>query len=142
MERAPPLQSRGSELLAAEEEVEQEEDEEGGEGASGIEEGIPGGGGARSYEGLVNFVESGIGGGDEPGVERPGPVPAPAVAANAAIQQQVEDEIFDEMGRFPDQVVKGEDEVVGGRGQQPAEEGLDDVAGVRGGKGVGGGKED
>ena len=50
-----------------EETVKQEGDEESEEGAGGVEEGIPGGGGAGGDEGLMEFVQAGIGGGDEPG---------------------------------------------------------------------------
>src|SRR5208283_4757699 len=90
----------------------------------------------------MDFVEGGVGGGDEPGGEGPRPVPAGASAANAAVEQEIEDEVFGEVGRLADEEVDG----VKGRAAKgrykPVENGADDGGGVLGGEGVGGRGED
>lgn len=93
--------------------VEVEEDEEGDEGAGGVKERIPGGGGAGSDEGLMDFVEGGIGGGDEPRAESPGPVPATTRAANATVEKKEKDEVLDEMGAFANEEMNGVELVFG-----------------------------
>jgi len=91
--------------VAAEEAVEEVDDGEGGQGAGGVEEGIPGGGGARGYEGLVYFVEGGVGSGDEPGGPGPGPTPAGMREADSAEKDQIENEVLGEVRGFADEVV-------------------------------------
>ena len=98
-----------------------EEDKVGDEGADGIDEGIPGGGGAAGDEGLVDFVEAGIADGDDEGGDAPGPVPAGASAADRAEKQNAEDEIFGEVGALSDDVVDVNDLAVREVGQEPAE---------------------
>jgi hypothetical protein len=130
------------EIGAASEAVEGEEEKEGDQGAGGVEKRVPGGGGARGDEGLVNFVEAGIGGGDEPGGGGPRPAPVGAAGADAAIEKNEEDEVFGEVGAFADEEMEVVDGVGGERGQEPAENGFDDGAGVEGREGVRGEKED
>jgi len=86
--------------------VNEEEDQQGEEGSDGVEEGIPGRGGAGGDEGLVDFVKGRISSSNEPGEESPRPAPAGAFATNAAVEQQIENEILREMGAFADEVVK------------------------------------
>src|SRR5579871_2960274 len=78
-----------------------EEGEVGKEGADGVEQGVPWGGGAASDEGLVDFVEAGVAGGDDEGGDAPGPVPADAGTADAAEKQNAEDEVFGEVRGLP-----------------------------------------
>ena len=90
----------------------------------------------------MNFVEAGIGGGNEPGGGGPGPAPAGAIGTDAAIEKNKEDEVFGEVGGFADEEMEMVDGVGGERGQEPAEDGFDDGAGVEGREGVCGEKED
>jgi hypothetical protein len=124
--------------LAAEEPVEEVDDEEGDEGAGGVEERIPGGGGAGGDEGLVDFVEGGIGCGDEPGGPGPGPTPTDLGEADAAEEDQVEDEVFGEVSGLADEVVDDVELRFGDVGKQSVQDGVEDGAGVVGGEGVGG----
>ena len=119
-----------------------EEGEVGDEGADGVEEGIPGGGGAAGDEGLVDFVEAGVAGGDDEGSDAPCPMPADAGAANATEKQNAEDEVFSEVGALTDDVMDVGDLVVRQKGKEPAEERFDDAAGMFGGKEIGGHEED
>ena len=107
-----------------------------------IEKGVPGGSLARGDKGLMDFVQGGVARGDEPGGEGPGPVPTDARAANAAVQQRIENEVFGEMRRLADVVM---DDFKGGIAEgrrEPAENGPNDGARVCGGKGVCGSCED
>lgn len=112
------------------------------EGADGVEQGVPGGGGAAGNEGLVDFVEAGVAGGDDEGGDAPGPVPADARAADGAEKQNAEDEIFSEVGALSNDVMDMDDLVMREVGEEPAEKRLDDAAGVVGGEDVGGHEED
>ena len=53
----------------------------------------------------MDFVEAGVASGDEPGGESGGPIPAAAVAAQATKQEEKENKIFREVGKFTDDVV-------------------------------------
>jgi hypothetical protein len=119
-----------------------EEGEVGEEGADGVEEGIPWAGGAAGDEGLVDFVEAGVAGGDDEGGEAPRPAPADAGAANGAEKQNGEDEIFGEVGALANDVVDVGDLAVGEVREEPAQERLDEVAGVFLREKVGGHPED
>ncbi len=122
--------------------MDQEENEEGDEGPSGVEEGIPGGSVARRDEGLMDFVEGGVGCGDEPCGEGPGPMPADARTANAAVEQQIENEIFGEVRGFADEEVDGVKSRFAEGGREPAENDPENGGGVFGGKSVRGSGED
>src|SRR5258708_12566638 len=76
-----------------------------GKGADGVEQGIPGRSGTRSYEGLMNFIERGIACCDRQRGKRPGPAPVRTAVANSAKQQHTENEIFREMRRLADKKV-------------------------------------
>lgn len=78
----------------------------------------------------MNFVEHGVSGCDEPGDESPGPVPAAALATNAAIKKQEEDEILHEMGRFADEMMGGIEVLRRHGGEEPAERRHDEAGGV------------
>ena len=119
-----------------------EKGEVGEEGADGVEQGIPGGGGAAGDEGLVDFIEAGVAGGDDEGGYAPGPVPADADAAHGAEKQDAEDEIFGEVGALANDVMDVDDLVMREVGEEPAEKRFDDAAGVVGGEDVGGHEED
>lgn len=118
------------------------ENGEGEERADGIEEGIIRGGFAAGDEGLMDFVESGIAGGDKERGESPGPAPARAGTSNAAKEEKAKDEVFNEVGRFANVVVDQPKLRVGQTGYEPAENGLQDRGGVLRGEGVGGHDED
>lgn len=123
--------------------VKEEKEKKSEEGAGGIKERIPGGRAAGGHEDLVNFVEGGIGCGDEPSNESPGPAPGRAIeasGADGAIEQEKEDEVFDEMGGFADEVVNEVEGIRRDEREEPAEEWLNDKAGVGGGEGVRGKK--
>lgn len=122
-------------LVAA---VENKHGEKSNEGAGGIEEGVPSRGSAGSDEGLMKLVESGIEGGHEPCGERPAPVPARTRAPNAAIKKHEENEVFQKMRCFADEMVHVEDVILRGGGKQPAESWIDETAGVFGREGIGG----
>ena len=132
---------RSRSLRAAEETVGEEDCEEGGEGAGGIEEGVPGRGSSRGDERLVDFVEGGIGGSDEPGGEGPGPVPAGASAADSAKQEKVKDKVLREVSAFADEVVQVFELDMAEGVSQPGENTFEDGGGVGGGKGVRGREE-
>jgi hypothetical protein len=119
-----------------------EEGEVGEEGADGVEEGIPWAGGAADDEGLVNFVEAGVAGGDDQGGEAPRPAPADTGAADGAEEQNGEDEIFGEVGALTNDVVNVGDLAVGEVREEPAQERLDEVARVFLREEVGGHPED
>ena len=89
----------------------------------------------------MDFVEGGVGGSDEPGGESPGPVPAAARSANAAIKENKEDEVFGEVSGLADEVVDGVNAFVGDGRNEPPENGFDNHAGVGGREGVCGGEE-
>jgi hypothetical protein len=57
---------------------------------------------------LVNFIQHGVEGGDEPGENSPRPVPRTAIPArgtNTVIEENAENEVFREMGGFADEMV-------------------------------------
>lgn len=93
----------------------------------------------------MNFVEGRVDGGHEPSEKSPGPVPGAAILAsgpNAAIEEEKENEVLDEMRGFADEMM-GEFEAVGSdEGEEPAEERLEEKAGVVGRKEIGGEEED
>lgn len=119
-----------------------EEDEVGEEGADGIDKGIPRSGGAAGDEGLVDFVEACVAGGDDEGGDAPRPMPTDACAADSAEEKNAEDEIFGEVSGFTDDVMNVGDLVAAQVREYPAQERLDDAAGVVLRKGVGGHDED
>ena len=114
--------------------VVQIEKQEGGGGANGIEEGIERGGTTGSDEGLMNFIEAGIGGGQEPGREGGGPIPAATMSAQAAIEQQEENKIFAEVGELADDMVNEFDLLMREGGMKPKKYGLEEGAGMGGGE--------
>jgi hypothetical protein len=131
-----PLLCRGG--AGAEVAVEEVDDGEGDEGAGGVEEGVPCGGGAGGDKGLVDFVEGGISGGDKPGGPGPGPAPTGVSGANAAKEDHIEDEILGEVRGLADEVM---DYLKLGSGEMRNEgvkNGIDDRRGVIGGEVVGG----
>jgi hypothetical protein len=120
--------------------VEEEEEDEGAEGGGGIEKRIPWRSGAGRDENLVNLIQSGITGGNQPGNDRPGPVPGAALSvgsAKAVIEKEAEDEVFAEVRAFADDVMNEIESTRRDRRKQPVEKGFDDAAGVSGGKGIG-----
>jgi hypothetical protein len=82
-----------------------EEGEVGKEGADGVEEGVPRAGGSAGHEGLMDFVEAGVAGGDDESGDAPSPAPAEASAADGAEKQNAEDEILGEVGGLADDVM-------------------------------------
>jgi hypothetical protein len=114
------------------------EDDEGQEGTRGIEKGIVRGSFTAGDEGLMDFVERGIPGGDEERGKSPGPAPADAGASNAPKEEQAKNEVFNEVGRLPNVVVDHVKLLVGQTGYEPAEDGLQDCGGMLRGEGVGG----
>src|ERR1700675_1887352 len=95
------------------------EDGEGEEGADGVEQGIVGRGGAAGDEGLMDFVHDGIACGYGEGGDAPGPAPAFAIAADAAIDQETKNKIFCEVGAFADDVVNETELVFGEVREKP-----------------------
>src|SRR5206468_4433927 len=104
-------------------------------GAGGGKPGVVGGGGSAGDEGLMDFVESGVGSRGEPGRKSPQPAPALARAANPAIDQQTENEILSEVRAFADEIVNSVELAFGEA--RPGQQRLEDAAGVFGGEGVG-----
>lgn len=102
----------------------------GNEGADGIQKRIPRTGTAGSHKGLVDFVECGVAGGDEPGKHSRRQVPSTADSAQPAIEKQKENKIFRKMGEFPNDVVNEVQRCHADAGKEPAEKRLDDAAGV------------
>src|SRR5262252_4666310 len=92
--------------FATVEAIKQKQNQERNQGARRIEKGVPGRSSARSHKRLVDFIEGGIGGGNEPSSKSPRPVPPTAAGTDAAVEKDVEDEIFGEMGAFADGEVK------------------------------------
>src|ERR1700739_3238253 len=90
----------------------------------------------------MKLVEDGIEEGNEPCGERPAPVPDRARAADTSIKKHEENEVFDEMRCFADQMVHVEDAVLRGGGKQPAENWIDEAAGAFGREGLGGRSKD
>ena len=119
-----------------------EKGEVGEESADGVEQGIPRGGGAAGDEGLVNFVEARVAGGDDESGDAPRPAPADARAADGAEKQNAEDEIFGEVRRLTDEVMNSRDLVMAQVRQEPAEKRFDDAARVILREEVGGHEED
>src|SRR6266481_3797177 len=85
-------------------------------GACGIDDRVVGRGVAAGDEGLMYLVESGVGGSQEECGHSPGPVPAGAGSAKAAIQEQTKHKIFAEMGGLASEVVN-DLELCGGDGR-------------------------
>lgn len=148
-----PVSSGGQELTAEvqllrrargtkEPEVEIEKYEKGGESACGVEERVPGRSGTRGNERLVEFVENRIDGGDEPCGESPRPVPAVAASADAATKEQIENEVFGEVGGLADQKMDDVDAAVGNGWDEPAEQGLEYEGSVGRREGVCGSEKD
>ena len=118
------------------------EESEGEEGADGIEKGIVRRGGAAGDEGLVDFVHDGIASSDRKSGDAPGPAPAFAIAANAAINQEAENKIFGEVGALADEMVDEIELILREPGEEPVNEGRQDAGGVFGRERVGGERED
>ena len=116
--------------------------EDGEESSDGIEQRVVGGSGAAGDEGLMNFVQRGVEGGDRKGCEGPAPVPSGTRSANGAIEQNTKDEIFGEVGGFADEEMDAIDLIGGDGGDEGAQEGSEDETGMRGGESVGRQKED
>ena len=105
--------------------AEAEPEPEGGEGeerADGVEKGIVGRGGAADDEGLMDFVHDGIAGGDGKGGNAPGPAPAFAIAADAAVDQDAKNKILGEVGALADDVVNEIELVFAQMGEKPFRE--------------------
>src|SRR5579864_6950558 len=146
VERPPPVGSLGGascgfSVGAAEAEPEPE-GSEGEEGADGVEKGIVRRGGAASDEGLVDFVHDGIACGHREGGNAPGPTPAFAIAPDAAVDEEAENEIFGEVGGLADDVVDEMELVLGEVRDEPFHEEGENGGSVFGGEGVGGKGED
>ena len=107
-----------------------EEGEVGEEGADGVEERVPGSGGAAGDKGLVNFVEAGVAGGDDECGDAPRPAPTQAGAADGAEKQNAEDEIFGEVRALANDVVNVDDLAMRQVGKEPVDERLNEAAGV------------
>jgi len=90
----------------------------------------------------MDFVEGGVGGGDEPSGEGPGPVPTGAGAANAAVEEEIEDEVFRQVGRLADEEVNDFKSRRTQSRNEPMQGGSNNDGGVIGGKSVCGGGED
>src|SRR5260221_1547383 len=122
--------------------VEEEDQEEGDEGADGIDKRVPRRRRATDDEGLVNFVEDGITGSYGERGDGPRPTPTGASAASSTEEQQIKNEIFGKVGGFADEMVNNVDLMVCDGVEKPAEDGLDDGAGVRGRERIGRESED
>jgi|SRR5580658_6378022 hypothetical protein len=126
---------RGPAAVAAEAEPEPEGGE-GKEGADGVEQRIVGRSSAAGDKGLVDFVHDGIAGGDGKSGEAPRPAPAFAATANAAVDQQAKNKIFNEVGAFADDVVNEIKLVFREVRKEPVHDRGEKAGGVLGGEGV------
>lgn len=115
----------------------EEEHGESEEGADRVEKGIVGRGCAADDKGLVDFVEAGIASGDKPSGKAPGPAPAFAVAAEAAIEEEEKNKVFGEMGAFADQMVDEIEPIVTEVRKKPVDEGRENHGGMFGRKSIG-----
>ena len=111
-------------------------DGESEESAYGIEQGIVRGSLAAGDEGLVDFVQCGIAESDEERGQSPGPAPAGARPANAAVKEHAEDKIFGEVGGFTDVVVNDLELMRGNVRFEPADDGPEKGGSVLGGKSI------
>jgi len=119
---------------------EKDEDECDG-GSDGVEERVPWRCRAADDEGLVDFIERGISGRDGKGDEAPRPMPAFAIATGSAEEQQIENEILAEVRGLTDEIMDFVDLMAGKRTEKPAEDRLDDGAGVCRRKSISGERE-
>jgi len=91
---------------------------------------------------LVDLVESSVGGSDEPCGEGPGPMPTVARAADATVEQHIENEIFGEVRGLANEVVDGLKGRIAEGWHEPVQNGTEDTGGMGIREGVGGSDED
>jgi hypothetical protein len=93
----------------------------------------------------MNLVERGVERGNEPGGKSPGPPPAATWAAryaNTAVEKQEKDEVLDEVSGFANEMVNEEELVFAEPGEEPEQDGLEELPGVIGGKRIRGHDKD
>ena len=88
-------------------------------------------------EGLMDFIHDRIAGSEGQGGDAPGPAPAFAIAADAAVDQEAENKIFGEVRAFADDVVNELELSFGEMGKEPLHEERENGRGVVRGEGVG-----
>jgi hypothetical protein len=134
-----PRSDRSKGARTVESAIKKEKEDDSAERGGGIEQRIPERRSARRNEDLVKLVDEGIDSSDEPSNQGPRPVPGAAVAtcsANPMIEEETENEVLDEMGAFPDEVV-GEFNTSSSNGRvEPTKQWLNDGTGVLGGEGI------
>ena len=85
----------------------------------------------------MDFIHDRIACGEGEGGDAPGPAPAFAIAADAAVDQEAENKIFGEVGRFADDVVNEIELSFGEIGKEPFHEDRENGRGVFRGEGIG-----
>ena len=110
--------------------------------AGGIQKRIPRAGAARSHKRLVNFVQCGVPGGNEPGKHRRRQVPSAAHSSQPAIKKQKENEVLREMRALANDVVNEVERCRVDPGKEPAKNRLNDAASVLRREKIGGSNED
>ena len=99
--------------------IQEEDNEQRNKGARGVKEGIPDGRATRGDKDLVELVGERVDRGNRPSEHAPGPVEALARAANSAINEQEENEVFDEVPDLAEDVMDVVDPIVGHRRKKP-----------------------
>src|SRR2546430_12369795 len=121
--------------------VKKKDEDECNGGSVGVEDGVPRRRRQAGDKCLVDFIQRGVSGSDGKSEEGPRPTPALAIVTGSAEEEQIENEILGEVSDLTDEIMDFVNLMAGKRTEKPAENRVDDGAGVCGRKSVSGGRE-